>query len=415
MYVYLREAFHPALGFLWGWAMFWTMHSGIIAAIATVFARYTAYFVALDDTDSRIVAVGAVLALSCVNYVGVRQGSNLQTWFTAAKVLAIVVIVIVGLALGSTTESTAAAESPAANSGASAPAGPAGGGGQETSSAVANDPSTAQISLAHFLSALVAGLFAFGGWHMVTYNAEETADPRTTIPRALVLGVAIVTACYLALNTAYFRVLPVETIIVSNRVAADAADAVLGFGGGAFMSALVMFSAFGALAGIILAGPRVYFAMARDRQFAGMDRRRASALPNTASSHRGAGDLGLGSGGNRVLSSALYTRHLHGMDLLRTDGDWLAGASTALERGCAIPHRWRQRDPVALRAFGVRDRPESTAHQSARERHRARLRAARAARLHSHRGTTSRERVSRLQPALHRPYEITPYENRRLS
>ncbi len=266
VYVYLREAFHPALGFLWGWAMFWTMHSGIIAAIATVFARYTAYFVALDDTDSRIVAVGAVLALSCVNYVGVRQGSNLQTWFTAAKVLAIVVIVIVGLALGSTTESTAAAESPAANSGASAPAGPAGGGGQETSSAVANDPSTAQISLAHFLSALVAGLFAFGGWHMVTYNAEETADPRTTIPRALVLGVAIVTACYLALNTAYFRVLPVETIIVSNRVAADAADAVLGFGGGAFMSALVMFSAFGALAGIILAGPRVYFAMARDRQ-----------------------------------------------------------------------------------------------------------------------------------------------------
>ena len=111
--------------------------------------------------------------------------------------------------------------------------------------------------------ALVAGLFAFGGWHMVTYNSEETLEPKRTIPRALTIGVLVVTACYIALNAVYFYVLPLETVVSSDRVAADAADAVVG-SGGTIMSLLVVFSTFGALSGIILAGPRVYFAMARD-------------------------------------------------------------------------------------------------------------------------------------------------------
>jgi len=120
------------------------------------------------------------------------------------------------------------------------------------------------LSPGDFLTALMAGLFAFGGWHMVTYNSEETIDPRRNIPRALVLGTLIVTACYVAMNAVYLYVLPLDTVAASTRVAADAADALLGFGGGAGMSAIVMFSTFGALSGIILAGPRVYYAMARD-------------------------------------------------------------------------------------------------------------------------------------------------------
>ncbi len=99
---------------------------------------------------------------------------------------------------------------------------------------------------------------------MVTYNAEETVQPRKTIPRLLLLGVLLVTVCYVALNAVYFYLLPLESVIRSNRVAADAADAVFGRGGGAVMSGLVVFSTFGALSGIVLAGPRVYFAMARD-------------------------------------------------------------------------------------------------------------------------------------------------------
>jgi basic amino acid/polyamine antiporter, APA family len=100
---------------------------------------------------------------------------------------------------------------------------------------------------------------------MVTYAAEETRNPERTIPRALLLGVPVVTACYLALNAAYFHVLGAHSVASSTRVAADAADAVLGRGGAAVMSAIVVISTFGALNGVILSGPRAYLAMARDR------------------------------------------------------------------------------------------------------------------------------------------------------
>jgi len=262
VYVYLREAYSPLAGFLWGWAMFWTMHTGIIAAIAMVFARYLAYFIPLGPMGLRLVAVAAILFLSWVNYLGVKQGSNLQALFTGAKVLAIILMIAVGFTLGSPAESGQALV------GAELTMGTA-----QATAATAVDLSTAAVAapagflggatLQDFILALVAGLFAFGGWHMVTYSSEETTDSRKTIPRALMLGVLIVTICYVALNAVYFYVLPLETVISSDRVAADAADAVIGHGG-AFMSALVVFSTFGAISGIILTGPRVYFAMARD-------------------------------------------------------------------------------------------------------------------------------------------------------
>jgi APA family basic amino acid/polyamine antiporter len=245
VYVYLREAYSPALGFLWGWAMFWTMHSGIIAAIAVVCARYVGFFVDLGDGEQRSVAVVVILLLSAVNYVGVRQGSVLQTAITAGKLLAIVAIIVLGFAFGGEAHASAAA------------AGPVGG------TAYGAGGSTA-FSAREFTLALVAGLFAFGGWHMVTYNAEETHEPRRTIPRALIVGTLVVTACYVLLNAVYLYVLPMDVVASSDRVAADAADAVFGRGGGTAMSALVVFSTFGALSGIVLAGPRVYFAMARD-------------------------------------------------------------------------------------------------------------------------------------------------------
>jgi APA family basic amino acid/polyamine antiporter len=252
VYAFLREAFSPGLGFLWGWAMFWTMHTGIIAAIAMVFARYVAFFVPLGPAGLRLVAVGVVLALSAINYRGVRQGGALQAWFTAVKVLAVLAMIVVGFALGP------AAPAP---SSAGIVAG-AGAGGAAEPTAIAGAATATSIS--EFLLALVAGLFAYGGWHMVAYSAEETVDARRTIPRALLLGTLIVTGCYILLNAVYLHVLPLERVAASTRVAADAADAVLGSGGGAIMSGLVVFSTFGALNGIILAGPRAYYAMARD-------------------------------------------------------------------------------------------------------------------------------------------------------
>jgi len=242
VYVFLREAFSPAVAFLWGWAMFWTMHTGIIAVIAMVFARYVSFFIPVGDAGLRALATGAVVALTAVNYAGVRQGSLVQTTLTILKVGAIAAIIAVAFALG-----------------------PRGGLGHPVLVGQAAPPALGTpFTFSQFPLAVVAGLFAFGGWHMVTYAAEEVREPERTIPRALVIGVLIVTACYVALNAAYFHVLPAARIAASTRVAADAADAVLGSGGAAFLSAVVAVSTFGALNGVILSGPRAYLAMARD-------------------------------------------------------------------------------------------------------------------------------------------------------
>ena len=235
VYVFLRESYSPALGFLWGWAMFWSMHSGIIAAIAVIFARYVAEFVSLGAIGVRAVAIAAILILSAINYAGVRHGSRLQTAFTIGKVVAILAIVAAAFALA-----------------------------PDHVSAPAVAPVTPVPSVRAFALAIAAGLFAFGGWHMVTYAAGETVDPERTIPRALLLGTAIVTLCYVVLNTAYFHVLPVQSVATSQRIAADAAEVVMGPKAAAATSGLVVFSTFGALAGIVLAGPRVYYSMARD-------------------------------------------------------------------------------------------------------------------------------------------------------
>ncbi len=237
VYVYLSEAFSPAIGFLWGWAMLWSMHSGIIAAIAVVFARYAAYFLPLTDAAIKAVAIAVILILSAVNYVGVKHGSALQLLFTAGKLAAIAFIIAFGFIRGAALPAHFSIGDLAIRGG---------------------------VTANGFLLAMVAGLFAFGGWHMVTFSAEETHDPQRVIPRALILGTILVTICYLALNAVYMYILPLATVASSTRIAADAADALVGSGGGAFMSALVMFSTLGGLSGIILTGPRVYYAMARD-------------------------------------------------------------------------------------------------------------------------------------------------------
>ena len=120
------------------------------------------------------------------------------------------------------------------------------------------------VLLTSFGLAIAAGLFTFGGWHIVTYTAGETRNPERTIPRALMLGVLIVTACYTLLNAAYLHVMPLSTVASSTRVAADAMDRVLGPAGGKAITVVIIISALGALNGIALAGPRVYYAMAQD-------------------------------------------------------------------------------------------------------------------------------------------------------
>src|SRR5262245_10731291 len=230
VYVFLREMFSPAAGFLWGWAMFWSMHSGIIAAIAMVFARYVATIVPIGDSGIRLTAVGAVLVLSAINYVGVGPGSVVQTGLTILKIAAIGALLVLLLGLGALHPPEAAGS----------------------------------ITASGFFRGLVAGLFAFGGWHMVTYAAEEPRDAERTIPRALMIGTAIVVVVYLLLNGAYLLVLPFDRVLTSTHIAFDATEVSAGPAAASAISVPVIVSSLGAISGIVLAGPRVYYAMADD-------------------------------------------------------------------------------------------------------------------------------------------------------
>lgn len=238
VYVFLKKTFSPLLGFLWGWSMFWSMHTGILAAIAVVLARYAGYFFGLGELGIRVLAMTAILAVSFVQYLGVKAGSAVQVTLTVAKVVAIGVLCALLFALGGATHKSLPIE--------------------------AVQHGSESWSLAAFGLAIAAGLFSFGGWHMCTYPAGETRDPERTIPRALILGVLIVTACYMLLNAAYLYVMPLSVVAGSTRVAADAISRVLGPRGSIAITVLIIVSALGSLNGIALAGPRVYYAMAQD-------------------------------------------------------------------------------------------------------------------------------------------------------
>ena len=251
VYVYLRDTISPGAGFLWGWAMFWSAHSGIVAAISVVLARYVAVLTPLGDNGMKMVAVGCILALSVINYFGVRAGSSVQTTFTIAKLAAIGGILIAVALL--------------------APP-------QAASSAVAATPQ----SVREFLLGISAGLFAFGGWHMVTYAGGEIRDAERTIPRALLIGMILVSIAYFSLNAAYLRVLPLDTVLKSQHVAADAAAVLEGSRGATIVALLVIVSALGGLSGTVLAGPRVYYAIAQDGL---LPRAMAVAHPRFATPH----------------------------------------------------------------------------------------------------------------------------------
>ena len=311
VYVFLKETYSPAVGFLWGWAMFWSMHSGIIAAIAVVFARYVGYFVPLGDRGIRLVAIGAILVLSGINYLGVKQGSLLQTIFTLGKVIAIVAILVLVVVLGSPATVEPGAKQAAAVEG---------------------------ISVAKFVLAVAAGLFAFGGWHMVTYTAEETRRPERTIFLALIIGTLTVTACYMALNTAYFYALPLEKVALfdpgggGRRRSSDwTARRRDDFGGRDLLDVRRGERRHsGWTSGVFRDGARWIVIP--------MVRRGTSALPDAAPGHRVAGDLGFGTRRHGHLPRALHPRYLYRVDLLWPDGARTFPAAPANQLCAGVPH-----------------------------------------------------------------------------
>jgi APA family basic amino acid/polyamine antiporter len=237
-YVYLRDAYGKLPAFLYAWTLLLVIATGAIAAVAVTFASYAASLAGLGPAARLPLAVGAIMLLSAVNYVGVKPGAITQNVLTVLKLSALAILIVAGLTL--------VAPPPAAGQ-----LGPVAQGGL----------------LLAVGAALVPVLFAFGGWQQTNFVAEELIEPERNLPRALVLGVVIVVAVYLLANLAYLRTLGIAGLAGSGAPAADAMDALLGAPGRSLIGAGIAVSTFGFLNLVILVSPRVYQAMARDDLF----------------------------------------------------------------------------------------------------------------------------------------------------
>jgi APA family basic amino acid/polyamine antiporter len=278
-YVFLREAYGPAFGFLFGWSLFLIIQTGTIAAVAVAFARFTGVLVpgiatgnylvapvhlgggyAISLSSEQLVAVVMILVLTWTNTRGLELGKLVQNSFTFAKTAALIGLIVLGLSLG--WGATSAARSAAwwdswAN-------------GWSPQVAQPGLAATGAFALLMLLGkAMVGPLFAQSAWNNVTFTASEVRDPGRTLPRALLIGCGIVVTLYLLANVAYIATLPLEGIQTApqNRVAVAAMNAMLGPAGTVLMAVAIMISTFGCNNGLILAGARVYFAMARDGLF----------------------------------------------------------------------------------------------------------------------------------------------------
>jgi len=254
VYVYLREAFGPLLAFLYGWAALLIFFSGGIAAVSVGFADYVSYFVpALSPSRvlwsvptpigawvvsaAQIVAVACIAVQAWVNYIGVRSGNGVNVVVTIAKVAGLAALPIMALLWTQT--------SPAWTPVVPAVARP----------------------LAAFGVAMIAVLWANDAWYCVTWIAGEMKNPQRDLPRALLIGISLLTLVYLAVNVAYLYALPLDQLRGVSRVGEQAATAMVGTPGARFVALTVVVSTFGCNVAAILAGARLLFAMARDGVF----------------------------------------------------------------------------------------------------------------------------------------------------
>jgi basic amino acid/polyamine antiporter, APA family len=239
-YAYLRDAYHPLAGFLYGWALLAVIESGAIAAVAIAFANYALRLIGRSDLSPAPLAIASLILLSAINYAGVKPGSRVLNVFVVLKVAALGVLILFG---------------------AFAP-GTAGwwGAGRATSSAPAN-------AIVAFGAALVPILFAYGGWQNANYVAEEIENPRRNLPISILAGTVAVVVIYLLVNVVYLRALGLDGLAATTTPAADAARRMFGGVGDRFVTAAIAISTFGFLDLAILAPTRVYYAMAADGLF----------------------------------------------------------------------------------------------------------------------------------------------------
>lgn len=240
VYVYLRQAYGKPFAFLFGWAALTVTESGGIATLAVAFGIYSGAFFPLTNLQRRLISSLVIALLTVVNIVGVKKGAAVQAVFTAAKLLGI--SVILGFAFFSTGIARPLATQPLP---------------------------TLHTTFASFGVGLIGALWAYQGWHILSFASGEVKNPGRVLPWSYMLGTSVVVFVYLSANFAYLRVLPLGVLADDRyqRVAAKTMEILAGPKGAAFVSALILCSIFGALNGNILGGGRVCFAMARDGVF----------------------------------------------------------------------------------------------------------------------------------------------------
>ena len=238
-YVYLREAYHPAVAFVYGWGLLLVTQTGGMAAVAVIFASYFHALTGVGWNESAI-ATGALLTLTGVNCFGARAGSNLQSALMLLKIAAIAALVVIGFAVRS-----------------HAP---------EASPSLLETRFSFDV-LKSIGAAMVPIAFAYGGWQTATFVAAEIRDPRRNLSRGLLLGVSGVVALYLAVNLACLRVLRPPGLDATTTPASDLMRIALGESGARWIALAITISALGFLSQSMLTAPRVYYAMARDGLF----------------------------------------------------------------------------------------------------------------------------------------------------
>src|SRR5438309_6865480 len=275
-YVYLREAFSPLWGFLYGWTLFLVIQTGTIAAVAVGFGRYTGVLIpwvsetnyliapirlggyALSLSTAQFVGLAMIALLTFMNTRGLRLGKLVQNIFTTAKTGALIALILLGIIVG--LRSGAGAEN-FSNFWTLR------GGLQEVGQGL-----TAATVFGLFVGICVAqtnSLFSADAWNNITFIAGEVKDPRRNVPLSLAFGTFLVIGLYLLANVAYLTALPFGAIqnAPSDRVASETANVIFPGAGASIMAVAIMISTFGCNNGLILAGARAYYAMARDRLF----------------------------------------------------------------------------------------------------------------------------------------------------
>ena len=256
-YVYLREAWGPLWGFLSGWISFFAGFSAPIAAAALAFSEYLAHFFPslavrpragapalpfgwLHLGNGQLLAIGVVAAFAVVNILGLGLAAKLQNWLTVLK------LGVLGTFLGLAFTV---------------------GNGRISHFALAATRTSSHSLSAQFAVSLIFVMFAYSGWNAAAYVAEEMKTPERTLPAALVAGTLVVAALYLALNVAFIYALPLEQMKGVLRVGSEAATALFGGRGGDFFSCVMAVGLLSCVSAMVIVGPRVYFAMARDGCF----------------------------------------------------------------------------------------------------------------------------------------------------